>query len=176
MTLHITCQFPDNAKARIRTALKLLGASAVRIEEVQQAPSAPKLVKDNLPTSPEAKAMADLFGRKHTTQWADREITAFRKLRTQGVMTMDNLAIITSYYTKERKKEQHYCRRDLMTLLNNFQSELDRAMERKPASSRKGEWLDSTSKVIPMTPDADAEEIRRKAREAAEQFKKQHSA
>jgi hypothetical protein len=165
------------AKARYRTALKLMGAANIRITEAEiTSVTHSKPVKDNLPTSPEAKAVSDLFKRRHDTEWADREITAFRKLRKQGVMTMDNLAIITAYYTRERRKEQHYCRKDLMTFLNNFQGELDRAKAARPEASKANQWLDSTPKIIPMTTPEQDEKIRQQAKLAAEEFKRQHTA
>lgn len=171
MTLHITAQFPDNAKARIRTALKLLGASAVRIEETATAPSV-KLKPDTLPTSEAAKAVATLFHRSHDKEWADEEIVAFKKAVKTGLLTLENMKIVTAFYLRERKQEKHFCRTSILTFCRHFGTELDKARASKPEPSKKGEWLDS-NKVVPMTPDADAEEIRRKAKEQAALLRQQ---
>lgn len=160
-----------HSKARYRTALKLMGAQDVTIKEQEAAAATPKPKKDNLPTSPEAKLVASLYKRSFETPWSDKEIDLFRKARTRGIITIDNMNKIWTHYSAERRKEKHFCRHDLLTFLRNVDGELDRANAAKPEPSRKGEWLDSTKKVIPMPIEAEQERIREQAREQAARFR-----
>lgn len=174
MTLTITCQFPDDAKARVRTALKLLGASQVRISVADVNPVNSGKRPDTLPTSPEALSVADLFHRGHDTEWSDKEIKAFKTVKKRGVLTLESMAVIAKHYTSERKKPQHYCRRDLLTFLNHFDGELDRARAAKPVASKALEWTDSTPKITVLPDPVKDEEIRQKAREQAAAFRSNH--
>jgi len=92
-------------------------------------PSAPERVKrDVLPTTPEAQAVAVLFNRRLNTAWDEKEIRAYKKLISRGVLNADSMSAITDYYAAERQKgEDGRHRRDLKTFLNNFDGELDRA-------------------------------------------------
>lgn len=171
-----TATFTDKpgAKARYRQALKLMGAESLSIAEAEVEQTEPKPKKDNLPTTEESKAIADLFSRRHSTEWSDREIKLFRDARKKGLLTMENITILTAYYGAERRKgDEGIHRRDLGTFLANITGELDRARAAKPKASRALEWPDSNAKVIPMTPEADAERIRRDALEAAAKLKEQ---
>ncbi len=58
-SIHLTIS--DDAKARLRTSLKLLGATEIRITEIAVTAETPKLKKDNVPTLPESIAVAALF-------------------------------------------------------------------------------------------------------------------
>jgi hypothetical protein len=103
----------------------------------------------NLPTSDQAKFIANLFNRRLTTAWTEKERKAFRKI---GVIEMDDLFLIGRYYAAERARGDEGChRRDLSTFLNNFQGELDRARlhAEKPLDRRNphaGEYQEN----IPM--------------------------
>jgi hypothetical protein len=107
-------------------------------------PAAPgggdELLKDNRPNVPVAKAIADLFNRRHSTPWDDREMKSFLKGVQAGLITMETVAEIEPYYAAERAKGdgQNFGkhRRDLRTFLNNFAGELDRA--RAFASGKPG--------------------------------------
>lgn len=102
--------------------------------------------KDVLPTSPEAIAISNLFGRRLDTAWSPKEITKYRDLVRRKVATMESITIISEYYRREREKgTEGRHRRDLGTFLNNFDGELDRAqasngtgdhVERVPAAFR----------------------------------------
>lgn len=81
-------------------------------------------IKSKKPSSPEAKALAALFNRSEDRIWSDGEIRVYRKMKP----TLDDIALITTYYAFERKKGgDGIHRKDLKTFLNNYPGELDRA-------------------------------------------------
>lgn len=168
-----TLTFTDRPASgkRYRQALKLMGADNVSIREEEMGETTPAPKKDNLPTTDESRALATMFNRRHSTEWSDREIALFRKARKRGVLTMENIAVLTAYYASERKKgSEGIHRRDLATFLANVDGELDRARATKVAPGRPLEFL--PAKVVPMTPPEDAERIAALAREAAEEFRR----
>ncbi len=161
---------PDS-KARYRAALKMMGAQDVRITESEAEATAPKPKKDNLPTSPEALAVAILFSRPASRPWSDDEIALFRKATKTGAFSPENMKLITKYYETERKKgDEGRHRRDLSTFLRNASGELDRAKASKPVN-RSLEWLDSSTKIVPMTSPEEEEKIREAVREQAAAFR-----
>lgn len=88
-------------------------------------PSIESKVSSKLPTSPAALKIAGLFGRRGSTEWSDKEIKAFKKLFPFNI---DDLALLETYYAFERQKGgDGIHRRDLLTFLNNYYGELDRA-------------------------------------------------
>lgn len=108
-----------------------MGATELRITERQAGEPRPK--PDTIPTSPEAIAVARLFGRDPEKEWSDAEIGLFRKLRTRKVLTMESVALLTRYYEAERKKgDEGFHRRDLMRFLKFYDGELDKAKAHKP--------------------------------------------
>jgi hypothetical protein len=76
------------------------------------------------PQGPEAKRIAALYRRRETTKWTAKEIKAFRYLLP---IDPDDLQVVEQYYRAESRKRDNYCRRDLLTFLNNFPGEVDRA-------------------------------------------------
>lgn len=81
-----------------------------------------------LPASPMAKRLAGLYHRRLTTEWSDKEIKAFKKLRLDLDVDGEDLGLIEEYYEAERAKgADGNHRRDLLTFLNNYPGELDRA-------------------------------------------------
>lgn len=158
MKYTVTFTNPPGQKSRYRHALKLLGAESVRIVESEEQAGAAKTRPDNLPTSPEAMAVASLYGRKLDRPWADEEIAVFRKARTRGIITIENMTIIANHYRTERRKSEHCCRRDMLTFLRHVDGELDRARAARP-SNRALEWSDS-SKVVPMPVQSEEERAR----------------
>jgi hypothetical protein len=81
--------------------------------------------KVRTPESDEGKRIANLFNRRLTTAWSEKEISAFKK--AQPILPED-LDVIESYYAGQRRKgDQGHHRRDLPTFLNNYRGELDRA-------------------------------------------------
>lgn len=157
-----TVTFTDRpgSKTRYRHALKLLGAEGVRITEAAAEPAAPRQRPDNLPTSPEAVAVAKLYRRGLETPWSDKEIALFRAARKTGILTEPNMQLITKYYETERKKgTEGIHRRDLATFLRNVTGEVDRAREGKPANGHALEWLPAKVVQMPQT-DEERERIR----------------
>lgn len=71
-----------------------------------------------------------LYNRRETTTWSDKERKAFKAL----AITEPDLELIERYYRDENHRNgSDYRRRDLLTLLNNWTGELDRARKFKPA-------------------------------------------
>ncbi len=84
----------------------------------------------NIPTTESAKRLSTLMNRRSTTPWSDREIRRYKELvKSKCFETFDDLDLIERYYVAQRRKENNtgIHRRDLLTLLNNFSGELDRA-------------------------------------------------
>lgn len=101
-------------------------------------------VKDVTPTSPEAIAVSQLFGRRLSTAWSKKEVDIFRAAMKRGIATVQNIEMVARYYDSERgKKEKGIHRRDLSTFLNNFDGEVDRARE----------FSDSKKPTTPGLPD-----------------------
>lgn len=73
-------------------------------------------------------AIANLYSRRLTTEWSEKELKAYKKLKS---FTPEDMETIKGYYEAERAKKKHYLRKDLLTFLNNFPGELDRANEWK---------------------------------------------
>jgi len=90
---------------------------------------------DKLPTSPQAIRISELFSRRLTTKWSDKEIRAFKAIPRES---MEELDIVCRYTEAERLKgDQGRHRRDLATFLNNFNGELDRARAKSINGSGK---------------------------------------
>ncbi len=84
-----------------------------------------------VPTTPQSKRIADIFHRRHTTPWSEKEIKAYKKL---GKIPEDTLSAVEAYY----KSDAQFLRRDLFTFLNNFSGEVDRAHAwQKEATSQR---------------------------------------
>lgn len=88
------------------------------------------------PTVPESLALAAIFRRRPETQWSGDEITAYSKLMRGKALHVGDVELIHRYFTAERARgtgkdgrEMGIHRRDLLTLLNNYTGELDRARE-----------------------------------------------
>jgi len=165
-TINATGQ--PSAKARIRTALRLMGFDSIRIDETAVESTAPKPKPDNLPTSALAKAIANLFHRELEKPWSDAEIHAFRAAGRAG-MDLAGMAEVASFYERERKKPDHYCRTSILTFLRHFGGELDKARADKPKGGKALEW--TPANVVPMTDPEEAERIASAARQAAREFR-----
>lgn len=85
----------------------------------------------SLPTTEPAKRLGILFGRRLGTAWSEKEIKAYKQLFKSGCFTdLNDLALVERYTIAQRRKGNNgHHRRDLITLLNNFMGELDRARE-----------------------------------------------
>jgi len=90
-------------------------------------PIVPKKKPNNLPTSEMAIRISNLYGRRLTTAWSEKEIKTFKSL---GEIVESEMDAIESYYAEERQKGvASRARRDLGTFLNNFRGEVDRALD-----------------------------------------------
>lgn len=87
--------------------------------------------EESLQTGDLAKRLGALFGRKQSTKWSAKEVKALKAL---GKVPEEDIVLIEARYAKEGKTEEQlqYLRQDLCTLLNNFQSEIDRQRNPKP--------------------------------------------
>ncbi len=93
---------------------------------------------DNLPTTPQAIQISELYRRKLTTPWSANEIRAFRAI---SPIDPGELDLVCRYEQSEMAKgETGWHKRDLQTFLNQFGTELDRARawEVKPTSKPNG--------------------------------------
>ncbi len=115
-------------------------------------PATPPRSAKSAPQSPCALRIAALFHRRPETKWSDKEIRAFKAL---GSISDDDLAAIERYYAAERAKgESGVHRRDLLTFLNHFPGELDRARARPakpvstPASRREHDELSALRRRV----------------------------
>lgn len=93
-----------------------------------------------IPSTEAAQRVAILFGRRLTTHWSDKEVRAFRCLVKMGAfIDQSDIDLMERYYAAQRVKgDKGIHRRDLLTLLNNWTGELDRA--RAWAKSRCGSF------------------------------------
>lgn len=140
-------------------ALRLLGATAVRIIEAKEQ-SAP-IPKDNVPTCPIALATATLFKRKPDQEWSEVEISIFKKARKRGVLTLESMTQIDRYYAAERRKgDDGMHRRDLLTFLRNCDGEADRARAHAGRKNSVGPgWAATQPPLLVPLPALTAEEI-----------------
>lgn len=67
------------------------------------------------------KRINQIYKRRDSTKWSDKELRAFRKLK----ITEEDLKLIEAYCHPETGST--YRRRDILTLLNNWNGEVDRA-------------------------------------------------
>lgn len=90
-----------------------------------------------VPTTDLARRVAALVRRRPTTPWNDREIRQYKKLvKGKCFDALDDLVLLEQFYAFERKRgDNGIHRRDLLTLLNNYPGEIDKAIgwrERHP--------------------------------------------
>jgi hypothetical protein len=91
---------------------------------------APKKVAEWNPTDLQLR-IGSWFNRRPTTAWDDAEMKAFRKL---GATDPEDLKKLEEYYLAKMPDDKDFRRHDLITLLNNWNGELDRARNNKPAT------------------------------------------
>ena len=77
------------------------------------------------------KRIGKLVGRRDSTRWSDREIAALKALRDPAE---EDLVALEAYYTLDIPSHRDYRRHGLLTLLNNFPGEVDRARNFTPDS------------------------------------------
>lgn len=109
-----------------------------------------------------------MMHRKLTTHWSEKEVRQYKKLHKSHCFDdLDDLALLERYYAFERRRgDNGRHRRDLITLLNNWQGELDRATlwaEQHP--------LKQKPRVIVPMPPTPSEPYEPPVRTAEEQLK-----
>lgn len=137
---NLCCELADARDARVLAMWERLGRAKELLHKLEKENEPPKKKgkqpqlngiehtggitegkgKSMIPTTPQSKRVADIFHRRHTTAWSEKEIAAYKKLKT---IPETDLAAVEDYY----KSGAMYLRRDLLTFLNNFSGELDRA-------------------------------------------------
>lgn len=127
-----------------------------------------------VPTTDQSRRIARVFHRNLTTRWSKKEVEAYQQI---GTVPEEDLAALERYYAANwpPKRNVNILRHNLITFLNNFPGEVDRAkaMKEKPKSNKAGEWSDSRPKPPPTPSDpAEVERIRAEAKRQAEQFRK----
>lgn len=142
----ITVDMPYSAKAQLRSALRMMGAQAIRINEAKDKVLAP-IRSEATPTLPEALAIAALFGRQPETEWSVKEIDAFKKAFKRGVVTIETVGLITKFYRSERKLPENHCRTSVLTLMLYWDGELDKARQWKPKGAGPG-WIPGPAKPL----------------------------
>lgn len=101
------------------------------ITSFQPPPSTSDLAKTLAP-DPQAVRVASWYKRRETTPWSPKELKAWRALK----ITLEDVATLEHYYTAEIPKAEDFRRRDLLTLLNNWPGEIDRARAFTPSPSQ----------------------------------------
>jgi hypothetical protein len=91
-----------------------------REEETPIVPKGTKWEPDDL-----QERINSWFRRKDTTKWSDKEIRAFRKISKDP----EEIDLLESYYTATIEKREDYRRRNIETLLNNWNGEVDKARQ-----------------------------------------------
>lgn len=74
------------------------------------------------------------FNRRATTKWSAKEMKALKAVLDLQPMD-DEIAALDRYYSATIQAKDDYRRRDVVTLLNNWQGEVDRARKWVPARS-----------------------------------------
>jgi hypothetical protein len=69
---------------------------------------------------PQKLEVGSWFGRRATTPWSEKELKAWKTLHPESIT--EGIDILAGPYSAKEK----FCRRDLLTLLNNWQGEIDR--------------------------------------------------
>lgn len=101
------------------------------------APASPsgKNGSSRLPTSREAVAIAELYSRRLTTEWSEKEIKAYKALHPIDPSELELVIAYTQAQMAKGDKGIH--RRDILTFLNNFRGEVDRARAKKGSGEKR---------------------------------------
>ncbi len=106
-------------------------AEAEAIPSTSPASASPSGVREGkksnmVPTTPQSKRVAKIFHRKLETPWTKKEVESYKLL---GDIPEDDLAAVEAYYGSNwpPTRNVNILRHDLLTFLNNFSGEVDRA-------------------------------------------------
>lgn len=85
-----------------------------------------------------------LFGRRSATEWSDDELKKFKKVKPERELFEDELRLIEWFYLLEQKPNALLWRRkELVTLLNNWNGELDKARAQRGFKRDLGEDIET---------------------------------
>jgi hypothetical protein len=88
-----------------------------------------------------------MFHRRPDTPWSEKELQTLERL---GSINLDDLAIVeTRYAAQWPPNGENYLRTSLLTFLNNFPGEVDRARAFGLAQSREGHGGGGRSVEVP---------------------------
>lgn len=79
--------------------------------------------------SPDQLTVGSWFHRRPTTPWSEKEIKAFKAIHSE--LFEDGVKLLNAAYSVPHG-DNHRTRKDLLTLLNNWQGEIDRWRSYKP--------------------------------------------
>ncbi len=99
---------------------------------------------------PQKLAVGSWFGRRATTPWSDKELKAWKALHPETIT--EGIDILAAPYAAKEK----FCRRDLLTLLNNWQGEIDRWRSYAPVLRSDVKPAQSNYEDPPFLTDDDA--------------------
>lgn len=105
--------------------------------EAEEKESIFTLESEELPSwnpSPEMLEVASWFGRRPKTVWSKREMKEWKSIISWFEFEGDDWDALRWYYTKSGSK---FLRKDIGTLLNNWQSEIDRAKNYDPEQEKR---------------------------------------
>lgn len=126
-------QNPTTTVKQKRTPSSSSSSSITPISPNGKPPAPPSLeleAQQTIPIlTPEQKEVASWFGRRSTTAWSDKERKAWAKIAKP--IEPDDWKAVRWFYTQSGCQ---YLRRDLLTLLNNWSGEIDRAKNFDPSA------------------------------------------
>ena len=86
-------------------------------------------VKKDFVVSETMLRLGKLFNRRESTRWDSKELKALKEIEP---IPDEDFQAVEKYYTRTIPKESDFRRHDLVTLLNNWNGEVDRARKFKP--------------------------------------------
>lgn len=99
------------------------------------APNPPKSPKGEWAPDDSQIRVSGWFNRRPTTPWSAKELRAW----ATADKSPESLDLLAAYYTADLPEQEDYRRRDLATLLNNWNGEIDRARKfRKQSDEQSG--------------------------------------
>jgi hypothetical protein len=87
--------------------------------------------------TPEQITISEWFDRRASTKWSEKEIKAYKAIPHQTLL--DGIEDMNDYY----RSDYPYLRKDVLTLLNHWVGEMDRAMKWQSEPKNKAESRDT---------------------------------
>jgi hypothetical protein len=99
-------------------------------EFTMKEPKTPKGKKSDVARDATMNKLGAIYNRKEGTKWSVLEVKAYKAL---GDIEKGDIELVGRYYAEMRKKtdDENWSKRDLLTLLNNWAGECDRARNYK---------------------------------------------